>query len=230
MLSQLAYVKGLAVDLLFPRWCVGCGREGDLLCCSCRDSLTRVGLVVCPRCGRPPSSCSDCSRELASIDGIRSPFTFEGTIRKAIHELKYRNIRALAPELAGLLADYLRAQPVPADLLAPVPLHPARLRERGYNQSGLLARELSRVSGIPATEDCLVRVRQTPPQARTGHRQERLDNMAGAFACRGDHFRDKHVMIIDDVATSGATLDACASAAKRGGAVSVWGLVVAREI
>jgi len=151
-------------------------------------------------------------------------------MRQAIHQLKYGNLRALAAPLAQLINDYLITNPMPGEVLVPVPLHRKRLRERGYNQSRLLARELGKLTGLPVVDDCLIRQRLAPPQARTATVDERLNNVATAFACGDQRLRDKPVLLIDDVATSGATLDSCAAALKANGATSVWGLVLAREI
>jgi len=151
-------------------------------------------------------------------------------MRQAIHELKYRNLRALAQPLARLLRDYLADSPLPADALVPVPLHSKRLKERGYNQSRRLAQELGKLMNVPVVDDCLFRRRHTSPQTRTSSAEERKRNIADAFACHNDNLRHKQVLLIDDVATSGATLDACAVALKAAGASSVWGLVLAREI
>ncbi|MBA7559816.1 hypothetical protein ES708_01432 [subsurface metagenome] len=233
MLPQVVKLKRAALDLLFPRWCVGCGREGSFICYSCRQTLPRIVPPLCPKCGRPQPSgvlCPHCVSWQAEIDGIRSPFRFEGVIQQAIYKLKYGNIRALAQPLVRLLRDYLLTYPVSGKILVPVPLHPKRLRERGYNQSGLLARELGNIIGLPVIDDCLVRLRHTSPQVKTSTVTERQNNVAGAFSCRGDGLRDKQVLLIDDVLTSGATLDACAAALKAGGATSVWGLTLAREI
>ncbi len=233
MLPQAAKLKGIALDFLFPRWCVGCGKEGDFLCYSCLQRLPQIMPQLCPRCGRPQSSgilCPSCVAWQAEIDGIRSPFRFDGLIREAIHQLKYRNLRALAVSLARLLQDYLVANPMPGEVLVPVPLHRKRLRERGYNQSSLLARELGKLINLPVVDDCLIRQRHTPPQARTSTVDERQSNVTGAFACRNQTLQDKQILLIDDVSTSGATLDACAGALKATGATSVWGLVLAREI
>jgi ComF family protein len=164
------------------------------------------------------------------IDGIRSPFLFDGVIRKAIHELKYRNLRAVAPALARFLHDFLLENPVPGEVLVPVPIHRKRQRERGYNQSSLLARELGRLSRLPMVEDCLVRQTYTPPQARTTSVIERRENVADAFACIDERLRGKQVILIDDVSTSGATLNACAGVLKSAGATTVWGLVIALEL
>ncbi|MDO8473541.1 MAG: ComF family protein [Dehalococcoidia bacterium] len=163
------------------------------------------------------------------MDGIRSPFSFEGTVRQAVHSLKYHNLRGLSHLLAQLIADYWVLNPLPADVLVPVPLHARRLRERGYNQSSLLARYLSQIIGVPEAEGMLVRCKDTPPQARTSSAEQRRLNVSGAFTVQGRAIRGKRVMLIDDVCTSGATLDACAAVLKRVGAVSVWGLTLAKE-
>jgi ComF family protein len=233
VLPQLIGLKRIALDLLFPRWCVGCGREGDYICYSCRQLLTRITPPICPRCGRPQPDgilCHSCIDWQAQIDGIRSPFIFDGVIRQAIHELKYRNLRALAAPLAELLYDHLKDNPVPGEVLVPVPLHPKRWRERGYNQSVLLARELGRLSGLPVVDDCLVRRQHTSPQARSANVDERRSNVAGAFEVRDGRLRGREVLLMDDVSTSGATLDACAAALKSAGAASVWGMVLAMEL
>ncbi len=233
MLPRVAKLKGIALDLLFPQHCVGCGKEGEFLCYSCRQSLPGITPPLCPRCGRPQPSgilCPGCVGWSAQIDGIRSPFRFDGAMREAVHQLKYRNLRALAVPLAKLLQDYLFTDPVPAEVLVPVPLHRKRLRERGYNQSSLLARQLGKLANLPIVDDCLIRQRHAPPQARTATVEERQSNVTDAFTCHDLRLRDKQVLLIDDVSTSGATLDACAAALKAAGATSVWGLVMAREI
>jgi ComF family protein len=151
-------------------------------------------------------------------------------MRQAIHQLKYRNLRALAPVLARMLKDYLGAYPLSGEFLVPVPLHRQRLRERGYNQSGLLSRELGKLVNLPVISGCLVRDRLSPPQTRVTRVEERKQNVVGAFSCLDSRFQGKQVILIDDVSTSGATLDAGAAALKAAGAASVWGLVLAREI
>jgi len=233
VLPQLTKLKGRVVDFLFPQWCVGCGKEGTFICDSCRRSLPRVMPPLCPKCGKPQSSgslCPTCVSWQAEIDGIRSPFRFDGVMRQAIHQLKYRNLRALAEPLAKLLNDYLATYPIPGEVLVPVPLHRKRLRERGYNQSSLLAKELGKLADLPVVDGCLIRQRHAPPQTRSSTVEERRSNVAGAFVCRDHRLQDKQVLLIDDVSTSGATLDACAVALKAIGATSVWGLVLAREI
>ena len=204
-----------------------------MLCSSCCDSLPRIMPPFCPQCGKPQASgilCPGCVSWQAEIDGIRSPFRFDGLMRQTVHQLKYKNLRALAKPLAKLLNDFLVINPLPGKVLVPVPLHPRRLRERGHNQSHLLAEELSSLINLPVIDDCLIRKRHTPPQARTATVEERRNNVANAFTCVKDRLQDKQVLLIDDVSTSGATLDACAKVLKAAGAVSVWGLVLAREV
>jgi len=132
--------------------------------------------------------------------------------------------------LAKLLQDYLVTNPMPGEVLVPVPLHQKRVRERGYNQASLMAKELGKLTGLPVVDDCLIRQRHAPPQAKTLTVDERRSNVANAFTCRDHRLQDKQVLLIDDVSTSGATLDACAATLKVAGATSVWGLVLAREI
>jgi len=188
---------------------------------------------LCPKCGRPQASgilCPSCCQSRSAIDGIRSPFRFAEVIRKAIHQLKYRNLKAISLCLAELLADYLEANPLPGEAIIPVPLYPRRLRERGYNQSSLLARELGKLTKLPMIEDCLIRVKEAQPQVKTATVEERWKNVTDAFICQNEEVSGKQIILIDDVCTSGATLESCALAVKSKGATSVWGLTLAREI
>jgi len=232
LIAQLNQFKGKALDFFFPPWCVGCGVRGSFLCPTCRASLSPVIPPFCVRCGQPldlGTLCSECEGRELRIDGIRSPFHFEGALRQAILCFKYRGLKALAAPLAQLMAEYLAQNPLPADVLVAVPLHPRRLRERGYNQSLLLASELGRLCSLPLVEGHLVRLHHTPPQTRTRSAQQRQDNVARAFSCCGD-FEGRSVLLIDDVCTSGATLDSCAVALKAANAATVWGLTMAREV
>ncbi len=233
VLLQPAKLKRAALDLLFPKWCIGCGKEGEFICRSCYQLLSPITLPLCPKCGRPqPAStlCPGCLSWQAAIDGIRSPFRYEGIIREAILQLKYRNLRALSETLATFLGDYLTTNPIPGEVLMPVPIHRKRLRERGYNQSNLLAQQLSKLTDLPVVDNSLTRQRHALPQTQTKTVDERRNNVAGAFTCHDQRLKNRQVLLIDDVATSGATLDACAVALKAAGAISVWGLALAREI
>ena len=227
MLSKLARS---ALDLVLPIHCAGCGREGAIICGHCVDGLEGLTPPYCRVCAAPEVSglCSWCLQYPRGFDSLRSPFRFEGPVRDAIHRLKYKGERASAAPLAGLMSDYLKRNPVPVDALVPTPLHPRRLRSRGYNQSALLAREIGKHLNLPVREDLLVRVRNPRPQVETQSQQERRGNVAGNFECRADETGLK-ALLIDDVATTGSTLSECALALKSVGAVRVHALTLARE-
>jgi ComF family protein len=233
LIPQIKKLGGITLDLLFPNSCVGCGREGDLLCKKCQSKLVKITSPICPKCGRPQINgivCSECIHWENNIEGIRAPFRFEGTIRKAIHQLKYRNLRIIAHPLAVLLKDFLTDNPLPVDILVPVPLHIKRLRERGYNQSELLAKELGRMVSMPVDSATLIRQKYNIPQAKTTSVEQRRANMEGAFTYRGEALKNRKILLVDDVATSATTLESCAKVLKSARASSVWGLVLAREI
>ena len=120
--------------------------------------------------------------------------------------------------------------PFPVDMVIPVPLHPRRLKERGYNQSALLAFEFGKIFHFPVLPSGLTRIKYLMPQTQTRTVDERRANLKQAFICRDRSIAGKQVLLIDDVSTSGSTLDACAEALKKAGAKSVWGLVLAREL
>ena len=227
--AVLSRLTSSAIDLLFPLHCAGCRREGKLLCAACVDELPRLLPPYCNWCASPGtrSPCRECGQSPLAVDVIRAPFLMKGAIREAVHSLKYRGVRAAAPELGRLLAQYLAVRPVPGGVLVPVPLHPRRLRNRGYNQSALLAQELAKLSGLALEEGLLARITNAPPQTGAASRSQRRANVAGGFRCSGEA-RGKRVVLVD-VATTGSTLSACAAALKAAGAASVWGLVLARE-
>ncbi len=173
--------------------------------------------------------CRKCEESPPAFQGLRSPYVFEGGVRDLVHGLKYRQQSALADPMAGLLFDFVRREPLPTDVLVPVPLFGRRERMRGYNQSALLTRSLARRLGLGVDERTLVRARNTASQAQSGSAEERRVNVRDAFRCKDSRLAGKHVLLIDDVSTTGATLDACAKALAGGGAASVWALTFARE-
>jgi len=174
--------------------------------------------------------CRRCQSQEWDIDGIRSVFQYEGAIRQAVIQFKYHNVKALAEPLARLMTSHLEISALNADMLIPVPSHAHRLRERGYNQAALLAGKLSRLTSIPVNERALVRTKNTPQQAKTDSLDQRIENMTGAFACRSRDLCGKRILLIDDVCTSGTTLNACAAPLKAAGAASVHGITLAKEI
>lgn len=174
-----------------------------------------------------------------AVDGIRSVVLFEREARQAVHLLKYRNRPTLAEPLARLMADYWQMHPIPVDLVTAVPLHPARQRERGYNQADLLAQAFGRMIGVPVGSAVLRRARHTRPQVSLNAVQRR-ENVQSAFTIiaptqfstrqGGDSLvvSGRRVLVIDDVCTTGSTLEACSLALKAAGASSVWGFTLAR--
>jgi len=230
MLTHLEKLHRMALDLLFPARCLNCGREKGYICLDCMETLERLKPPVCPVCNLPLKNNRQCDcRYFKALDGLVSPFIFQGTIRQALLQLKYHNLRAIAPLLGSLLWDCLSARPVAPDILTAVPMHKKRLRRRGYNQSQLLVDQLCKLSGIASTQS-LMKIQNTPSQVDTQNTQARRTNVERAFMVAGSEFVGKKVLIVDDVATTGATLDSCAAALKEAGAVTVRGLTLAREI
>ena len=233
LLRGITRLASASLDILYPPRCVGCNKEDLFLCSTCLDSLPRLVAPYCLVCAQPIARGETCSRCLASplaIDGIRAPFLMEGTIREAVHRLKYNNLRAIAPTLGGLLAEFLDSQQMQGQVLMPVPMHPRRERQRGYNQAHLLAKEAGSRLGIPVVPKLLSRVSNSPPQAKSPGAEERRANVQGSFQClRPFLVNGLEVVLVDDVCTTGATLEACAVALKEAGAASVWGVALARE-
>jgi len=186
---------------------------------------------VCQCCGTPISNshCKECAHNpLHAIDGIRSASYFEDNpIRSAIHFLKYRDHKAVASILGQILADTYCSYQLQADVIVPVPLHLSRYKERGYNQCELLVKQLAVNLDLPINTTTLRRTRMTKSQMTLGI-SERHQNVKEAFACQDDRLAGRQVLLIDDVCTTGSTLDACAATLKVSGVTSVWGLTLAR--
>ena len=188
--TTLTQIGDFLLDLVFPRRCIGCGAEGEFLCVSCRDSLPRLEPPYCGRCGVPHTVgrfCPNCLSSPLAIDGIRSLFLHQGLAREAMHHLKYKNLKTLAQPLAELMAEYLESNPLPADILAAVPMHSKRMRTRGYNQSNLVVEALSHITRLPTAEGSLIRMRNTPSQVSLGA-EARRSNVQGAFQCKDQVF------------------------------------------
>jgi len=221
---------GSLLNLLFPPRCVVCGRLDVWLCAGCTTLFSRIADPICVRCGLPLERgrlCMRCREHPPRLEGIRSVLLFDGPLRAAVHRFKYRHGWGLATPLGRLLVDYWRAHPFPVDVAVPVPLHPVRLKRRGYNQAALLAYELGRGTGLPVDEGALRRVRATASQMRLSA-AERQHNVKDAFVCPDGRIRGQRALLVDDVCTTGATLEACADALYADGAKAVWALTLGR--
>lgn len=224
-------LASVALDMLFPPRCVTCGRGGSFLCDACLAGATPVPEPQCNLCGQPivgGALCVRCAESPVAGSGLRSAFVYAGPVQAAVRALKYHNMRVMAPPLGAAMARHLATWGIRPDIIVPVPLHPRRLRERGYNQAELLARAVGRETGIPVRPAALDRLRDTSAQARTSSADERRRNVAGAFAAQ-ETVGGVRALLVDDVCTTGATLSACAEALLAAGAAQVWGLTVARE-
>ena len=203
---------------------------GSWLCDRCRLRVRHLEEPVCRRCGAEVESARKtcgCRGRLKALSRLRSAVAYEGPIELALQRFKYQGWRRLAEPLALLLAERLMVEGLAAPWALAVPLHPVRLRQRGYNQAELLARELRVRLALREPPGELIRVRATPPQV--GHdRRWRLQNVSGAFAWRGADLTGRSLLLVDDVATTGATLEACATALRAGGSGAVIGVSVAR--
>lgn len=221
-------------DLVFPPRCVGCDAAGAALCDACAQAVIPAAGPLCARCGRlraaAGATCLLCAQPTHVLTRVRAAALHAGVMRAAIHALKYDDGRHLATPLARYLTaawhapawDELRGA---VDVVAPVPLHASRVQERGYNQSALLAAAFCRQNGLAYRPHALARVRATQSQVGLDAAQ-RAENVAAAFAA-DPVLRGAHLLLIDDVYTTGATLNACAHAALTGGASSVSALTLA---
>jgi len=212
--------------------CLLCGTNthDGLSCAACDADLPRLTEEHCPVCALPALSgsiCGRCLKQAPPFDHTVAAFSYQFPLDKLIQALKYRERLILVNYLADSLTRHITTRP---DCIVALPLHPARLRERGFNQSLLLARRISRQLGIPLLADACERVRNTPPQSSLPWK-ERDKNMRQAFACKpGADMRGKHVAVVDDVMTTGASVGELARALKQAGASEVSAWVVARTL
>jgi ComF family protein len=221
-----------SLDLLFPPECGGCGKRGSLWCDNCKTSVRRLGSNVCHICGQPwefPGLCFYCERATPHFSFLRSWAVYSGPVREAIRRLKYQRDISLGIVFTDYLYDVVAGNGWQVDGIVPVPLGLARLQERGYNQAVLIARPLSLRIGTPCLIDGLIRVRDTRSQVGLSFIQ-RQKNVEDAFEGVENKISGRRVLLVDDVATSSATMNACAGALLAAGAQDVLGLTIARAI
>lgn len=218
-----------AFDQVFPPQCALCRAFGSMLCTFCEAALPLAEHPRCDRCWNDIASGSLCEHCLSTeppLMWIRSPFAHDHKARTLVHLFKYGGLSSVAEPAARSMCAFV--EPGELDLIVPVPLHPSRQRSRGYNQAALLAREISRRTHVPLDERAARRTRRTRPLAESMSRAERQAIVRGAFSATGSRVEGARILLIDDVATTGATLSACAEALHAAGAASVAGLTLTR--
>jgi ComF family protein len=229
-----------AVSLLYPPVCTICGRSiraNEYLCGQCETKVTRIVAPFCQKCSEPfegsitgAFSCANCAHRMIYFDAAVAAYRGRGIVRQIVHEFKYGrqlHLRYLIARWLRAALDDERLCGLRFDVIVPVPLHPTRQRERGFNQAGLLGELLSVQTSIHG-KPVLERVRYTTTQTALD-RSERMENLHNAFRLRKNaDVRGLRVLLVDDVLTTGSTLNECARILKRAGAFSVHAATAAR--
>jgi ComF family protein len=222
-----------AVDLLFPPACIHCRKPGERWCPECRALIERVGDKICSHCGKrllKGTICRECRGRKPRYTALRSYGLYRDPLRQAILSAKYRRDLGLGEILAGLLKTLVVEQNWQPDLVIPVPSSPSKKRERGYNQVDLFARPLAWSLGLRYHDRVLARVRENTSQVKLTAESRRL-NVASAFSVEWpDPIRNRLVLLVDDVATTGSTADVCAGVLLEAGAGQVFVATLARSL
>ncbi len=218
------------LDWLYPPRCGGCGESGSRWCPVCQSQVVRIDDKICPLCGQiqtKPGICFHCQSRPPSFHAIRSWALFQGPVRNALHRLKYNRDMALGEVLAQPLVQFLYELDWSIDCIIPVPLGRMRQQQRGYNQAALLAYPIALATGIAYQAKGLQKVKETRTQVGLSVNQRRA-NVAGAYQSDRRIVKGRKVLIVDDVSTSGATMESCASAIMMAGADRVYGMTLAQ--
>lgn len=221
------------LDLVFPVTCLRCGKEGEYICKACFTTLPRESIQACIRC-KQPSPFGKTHPNCASRnfpDGLISCLPYKHpTVKEIIEKFKYDFVSSIGRHLAKMLTEELECQNLKYYFkdftIIPVPLHPRRFRWRGFNQAELLAQQLAAELGVPLETDLVVRSRFTKPQVKLSA-EERLKNITGAFKLTDNGSPGKY-LIVDDVVTSGSTINEITKTLKKAGAQEVWAIAAAR--
>jgi len=225
-------MRGFLLDLLFPVFCINCGQEGEYLCSECLDLLIYKKSLHCLKCKKQNTESSICPECISDyyINEIFIAGDYENKIlAKLIKGLKYKFVTDYAKILGDFLSNYL-LEKSKVDfsniIIMPVPLHKKRWRWRGFNQSEKIAEIISKNLNLDIDNQSLARIKHKKAQAKLNEKQRRK-NIKNCFEFFGDNLKNKNIILIDDVTTTGSTLDECARILKDNGAGNIWGLVVA---
>ncbi len=220
------------MDLLFPPVCGGCGNPGSRWCVDCRTRVPHIRKPFCEKCGIPTRGaelCEKCISNPPTYRALRSWAVFDSPVQNALHTIKYRRNIGLADEVAVHATEFVRSLNWKVEALIPAPLGKARLKERGYNQVALVARPLAYELGIAYTPHALKKIRETRSQVGLNISQ-RQENVREAYQADPSVVKRKSVLLMDDVATTGSTITACADALLSAGASEVYALTIARAL
>lgn len=230
--KEFIFERGI-LGLFFPKFCLGCTEEGTWVCKNCQEKIIQVKTQVCPDCGRVSTLGRYCAkhRRLWGLSGIIvASYYQEGPLKEIIHNFKYNHILELGNLLKNLMVHALKEN-LPAKknlLLCAVPLHFLKRSQRGYNQAEILADLVAKRLMLPLNCSILKKVRWTKSQVQMAGKK-RLNNLAGCFKIHHKmSLKGKTVILIDDVTTTGTTLNECAKLLRKNGVNRVWGLVAAR--
>lgn len=231
--QQIATWADSVLTLIFPPVCAACNTPGPLICAACAAQMVKIAEPLCERCGRTvlyeTPICGRCLGEPPTLQQVRTPLAYKDPVAYIIHRLKYEGLFALAQPLAQIMvASWPDWQTTPS-LLIPIPLHPRRQRRRGFNQSAMLANHIGAQLGLPVEESALRRTKNTMPQIGLSPVQ-REENVRRAFAAQSEQVLAKHILLIDDVYTTGATMRAAAAALLSAGANGVSAYCLARSV
>jgi ComF family protein len=221
------------LDLIFPPMCGGCGKSGERWCNYCQQTLLPLPKPICDVCGEPQKTtgiCKECLKSRPPYKALRSWAVFKDPIRGALHKLKYRRDLGLGETLAWPLAEYVETTlGWDFEMVVPVPLSQQRFSERGYNQVALIAHPFAMIKNCIYAPRALKRVKHTHSQVGLSA-QERQENVHNAFRADARLVGDKKVLLIDDVATTGATLSSASRSLVQAGARHVYALTTARAV
>ncbi len=223
----------LALDWLYPPVCAGCGRNGDRFCADCLASVSVIQAPRCAFCGKRIANnqyvCHDCSAVPVYFKAAAFWAEYGGTLREAIHALKYKQDIGLGDYFAVHLINIIREKKWQFDLVMPVPLSHGRMKERGYNQSVLLSRPVARYFKTEHTTSSLLRVKETGTQVNRT-RIERDEYLKDAFSGNPAKLKGRRVLLVDDIITTGSTINHCSKALVEAGATEVMAISIAKTL